>query len=145
MRLTSLWQYFLLVIPNFSSMMTSSNGNISTLLAICAGNSPVTGEFPARMPVTRSFDVFFDQRLYKRLSKQWWGWWFETPSRPLWCHCNVCIGTDLKDVIRQIDEELAKISARVNTNRLSWNNDKRNFMLLMPKDSSHCTDNIFIN
>ena len=27
----------------------------SALLAICAGNSPVTGEFPARRPVTRSF------------------------------------------------------------------------------------------
>ena len=27
-------------------MKTSSNGNISALLAICAGNSPVTGEFP---------------------------------------------------------------------------------------------------
>ena len=26
--------------------------------------------------------------LNKRLSKQWWGWWFETPSRPLWCHYN---------------------------------------------------------
>ena len=32
----------------------------SALLAICAGNSPVTGEFPAQRPVTRSFDVFFD-------------------------------------------------------------------------------------
>ena len=31
----------------------------SALLAICAGNSPVTGEFHAQMPVTRSFDVFF--------------------------------------------------------------------------------------
>ena len=29
----------------------------SALLAICAGNSPVTGEFPAQRPVTRSFDV----------------------------------------------------------------------------------------
>ena len=34
------------------------------------------------------FDVFFDLRLNKRLSKQWWGWWFETPSRPLLRHCN---------------------------------------------------------
>ena len=57
----------------------------SSLLAICAGNSPVTGQ----SPVTRSFDVFFDLRLNKRLSKQSWGWWLETPSRPLWCHCNV--------------------------------------------------------
>ena len=56
----------------------------SALLALCAGNSPVTGEFPAQRPVTRSFNVFFDLRLNKRLSKQSWGWWFETPSRPLW-------------------------------------------------------------
>ena len=41
----------------------------SALLAICAGNSPVPGEFPTQRPVTRSFDVFFDLRLNKRLSK----------------------------------------------------------------------------
>ena len=41
----------------------------SSLLAICAGKSPVTGEFPAQRPETRSFDVFFDLRLNKRLSK----------------------------------------------------------------------------
>ena len=39
----------------------------SALLAICAGNLPVTGEFPAQRPVTRSFDVFFDLRLNKQL------------------------------------------------------------------------------
>ena len=61
----------------------------SALLAICPGNSPITGEFPTQRPVTRSFDVFFDLRLNKRLSKQWRGWWFEMPSRPLWRHCNV--------------------------------------------------------
>ena len=60
----------------------------SALLAICAGNSPVIGEFPAQRPMTRSFDVFFDLRLNERLSKHWWGWWFETPSRPLWRHSN---------------------------------------------------------
>ena len=60
----------------------------SALLAICAGNSPVTGEFPAQRPVTRSFDVFLDLHLNKRLSKQSWGWWFETLSRPLWRHSN---------------------------------------------------------
>ena len=61
----------------------------STLLVICAGISPLTCEFPAHRPVTASFDVFFDLRLYKRLSKQSWGWWFDTLSRPLWRHCNV--------------------------------------------------------
>ena len=61
----------------------------SALLALCARNSPVTGEFPSQRPVTRSCDVFFDLRLNKRFSKQSWGWCFETPSRSHWCHCNV--------------------------------------------------------
>ena len=59
----------------------------SVLLAVCVGNSPVTGEFPAQRPVMWSFDVFFDLRLNKQLSKQSWGWWFETPLHPLWRHC----------------------------------------------------------
>ena len=58
---------------------------LSALLAICVGNSP-GGEFPAQRPETRSFDIFFDLRLNKRLSKQSWGWWFETLSRQLWRH-----------------------------------------------------------
>ena len=61
---------------------------VSALLAIYAGNSQVTCEFPTQRPVTRSFDVFFDLHLNKRFSKQWWGWWFETPSCSLWRHCN---------------------------------------------------------
>ena len=56
----------------------------SALLAICAGNSPVPGAFLAQRPVTQSFDVFFDLCLNNGLSKQSWGWWFETLSRPLW-------------------------------------------------------------
>ena len=56
----------------------------SALLAIYAGNSPVTGEFPAQRPVTRSSDVFFDLGLNKRLSKRSLGWWSETPSCSLW-------------------------------------------------------------
>ena len=60
----------------------------SALLAICAGNSPVPGEFPTQRPVTQSFDVFFDLRLNKQLSKQSWGWWFDTLSGSLWRQCN---------------------------------------------------------
>ena len=60
----------------------------SALLVLCAGNSPVTGEFPAQRPVTRSFDAYVDLRPNKRLSKQSWGWWFESPSHLLWRHCN---------------------------------------------------------
>ena len=44
----------------------------SALLALCAGNSPVTSEFPAQRPVTQSLDVFFDLRLNKQLSKVIW-------------------------------------------------------------------------
>ena len=50
----------------------------------------VSGEFPVQRPVMWSFDVFFDLPLNKRLSKQSWGWWFETPSRPLWRYRNEC-------------------------------------------------------
>ena len=64
-------------------------GTFSASLAFCPRNSPVTGEFPSQRPVTRSFDVFFDPRLKKRLSKQSWGWWFEMLSRSLWRHCDV--------------------------------------------------------
>ena len=78
----------------FSPVSSASQGwrhqmeTFSALLAICAGNSPVSGELPPQRPVTRSFDVFFDLLLNKRLSKQSWRWWFETPCRSLWRHCN---------------------------------------------------------
>ena len=53
------------------------------LRALC-----VTGEFPSHRPVTRSFGVFFDLRLNRRLSKQPRRWWFETSACSLWRHCN---------------------------------------------------------
>ena len=56
----------------------------SALLAICARNSSVPGEFPARRPVTRGLNVFFDLHPYKRLGNQWW---FETPPCSLRRHC----------------------------------------------------------
>ena len=55
----------------------------------CAGNSPVTGEFPVQRPVTRSFGVVFDLRLKRQLSKQWGRWRFGMPLRSLWRNCNV--------------------------------------------------------
>ena len=66
------------------------------LLAIGEGNSSGIGEFPAQRPVTPSFDVFFDLRPNKRLSKQPWGWWFETPSGPLWRHCKLSMAVDMR-------------------------------------------------
>ena len=61
----------------------------SALLALCEGNSPVIGEFPSQRPGARSFDVFLDLRLNKRLSKPSRRRWFDTSSRSLWRHCNV--------------------------------------------------------
>ena len=61
----------------------------STLLALCAGNSPVTGEFPSQRSMMQSVDNFFDVHLNKRLSKQSRHWWFEQPSRSLQRHRKV--------------------------------------------------------
>ena len=64
------------------NMMTSSIGNFFRVTGY------LWGEFPTQRPVTRSFDVYFDLRPDKRLSKQLWGWWFETLSHSLWRHRN---------------------------------------------------------
>ena len=58
-------------------MMTSSNGNIFLVAGLCVcvcggggggGGGGFTSEFPSQRPVTRSFDVFVDLRLNKRMS-----------------------------------------------------------------------------
>ena len=73
-------------------MMTSSNRNIFRVTGPLCGEFTGPGEFTTQRPVTRSFDVFFDLRLNKRLSKQPWGWWFERLSSSLWRHCNAHLG-----------------------------------------------------
>ena len=73
----------------------------SALLAICAGNSLVTGEFPAQRPVTRNLDVFFDLRLNKLLSKLSRHWWFEMPSCSLWLNYN---GTNMSKCVQAVPE-----------------------------------------
>ena len=69
-------------ITTLVTVITSSNGNIFRLTGPLSGE--FTGEFLSQRPVTRSFDVFFDLCLNKRLSNQSWGWWFGTPLCPLW-------------------------------------------------------------
>ena len=44
---------------------------------LCEGNPPVASGFPSQRPVTRSFDVFFDLYLNKRLGEQSRRWWFD--------------------------------------------------------------------
>ena len=83
------WGFFVshLLLPWWRHQMET----FSALLAICAGNSPVPDEFPTQRPVTRSFDVSFDLRPNKWLSKQSWGYWFVTLSCSLWRHRNAII------------------------------------------------------
>ena len=83
----SAWCLFWQHGPNITEnhMMTSSNGNIFRVTGPLCGEF---GEFPAQRSVPRSFDVFFDLRLNKRLRKQSWGRWFETPLRSLLRHCS---------------------------------------------------------
>ena len=66
----------------------------STLLALCVGKPLVTGKFPSHRQWREALIVFFDLHLNNRLSKQSGYQWFETPSRSLWRHCNVHLGTD---------------------------------------------------
>ena len=74
--------------PYSQCMMTSSNGNNGLVTGPLCGNLPMSGEFLSQSPVTRSFDAFFDLHLNKPLSKQSWGWWFQSPSYLLWRHYN---------------------------------------------------------
>ena len=71
------------------NMMTSSNGNIFRVTGHLWWECTGPRFIPAQRPVTRGFDVLFDLRMNKRLSKQSWSWWFEKLTRPLWRHCNV--------------------------------------------------------
>ena len=90
------------------NMMTSSNGNIFRVTGILCGEFTGPDEFPTQRPVTPSFDVFFDLRLNKRLSKQPRGWWFETQSWSLWRHRNeykagIYLVDEFKTLIKSLD------------------------------------------
>ena len=100
-------------------MMTSSI--LSVLLAICAGISPVTGEFPAQRPVTRSFHFFFNLRPNKRLSKQSRGWRFETPSHSLWRQCNDAVPYQIIAPSYRCLNEMADIWQTTSSNNFGSN------------------------
>ena len=70
------------------SMMTSSNENIFRVTDLLWEKA--TGHRWIRLtrPMMQSFDVFFDLRLNKRLSKHARRQWFQTPSGSIWRHSN---------------------------------------------------------
>ena len=70
-------------------MMKSSNGNIFRVTGHLCGEFTDHRWIPRTKASDGSFDVFFDLHPNKRLSKQSWDWWFETPSHPLWRLFNV--------------------------------------------------------
>ena len=81
--------YIQLVYNHSCCTMTSSHGSIFRV------NGPLWGEStghrwsPSQRPMGQSFDIFFDLRLNKQLSKQLMRRWFGAPSRSLWHHGNM--------------------------------------------------------
>ena len=71
--------------PYFTQWWRHQMETFSALLALCEGNSPITGDFPSPRPVMRSFDLHLNKRLSKPSRRRW----FEMPSHSLWRHYNV--------------------------------------------------------
>ena len=97
-------------------MMTSSNGNIFRVTGPLCGEFTGLGEFPTQRPVMRSFDVYFDLCLNKRLCKQSWGWWFEMLLCPLWGHSNEA-KVHLMIFYRAGQHQICSHSAKPNTHQ----------------------------
>ena len=120
-------------------MMTSPNGTFSALPALCVGNSPATGVFPAQRPATRSFYVFFDLRLNKRLNKLSRRLWFEMPSRSLWRRIYVFVSYKFVPCSMLISTLLYPISSniwpRYNSIRLSMDGFRRLNKFIFWKDN----------
>ena len=101
----------------------------STLLALCEGKPPVTGGFPSQRIVTRGFDVFFDIRLNKLLSKQSRRRWFERPSCPLSRHCNTMT---LVGSLAPGNKALNTVRCRYNADNLLPNQCIDPFLVTLP-------------
>ena len=101
-------------------VMTSSNGNIFRVTGPLCGEFTGPGEFPAQRPVTRSFDVFFDLHPNKPLSKQPWGWWFETPSWSLWRHYKVLRLSHVNTLVVEFSECISRGSFGTHDDDVIW-------------------------
>ena len=108
-------------------MMTSSNGNILRV------TGPLCGEFTGHRWILRTkarkqkFDVFFDLHMKKRLSKQSWGWWFETQLRSLWCHCNAWTACNCQNHYHLKENIKKKLSEKIITKYGLIKKDKLRF------------------
>ena len=108
---------------------------------LCVGNSLVIDEFPTQRPVTRSFDVFFDLRLNKRLSKQSWGCWFEMLSCPLWRHHNAKL---MFHPAMMVSGKSVSCNQSLPVHEISKQRSPVTFNTLRPRQNGrHFTDNIF--
>ena len=111
-------------------MMTSSNGNIFRVTGPLCGNPPVTCGFPSQRPVSRSFYIFIDLCLNKRLSKQSIRMWFEMPSCPLWRDCNECPRTSRFWAVSRLDvhnkfrDGYIMVTFSLNVRPIGWNRSK---------------------
>ena len=84
MYLESMWGPDLMAIV--CMYMTSPNGNIFCVTGQLCGEFTDHWWIPCTKASDADLDVFFDLWLNKRLSKQSWDWWFETPSCSFWRH-----------------------------------------------------------
>ena len=67
----------------------------SALIAYYEGKPLIIDGLSSERPATRNIDIFFGQRLNKRLSKRSRRRWFQTPSRPLLRHFNSVINKNI--------------------------------------------------
>ena len=97
---------------------------------------------PTQRPVTRSFDVFFDLRLNKRLSKQSWGWWFETLLRSSWCHRNVLTVCSVQCLHIYRDSgailTILNVMFRLRTKRTPFLRETHQLPMDSPTKDQHC-------
>ena len=97
---------------NTACMMTSSNGNVFRVTGHLCGEFTGPRWFPPHKGQWRGALMWvFYLRLNKRLSKQSWGWWFETLLSRLWRHRNgnaffeTCVSTKEKEARGLVDHQ----------------------------------------
>ena len=84
-----------------------------SLLGLCAGNSPVTGEFPAQRPVMQSFDVFFWHISKEAIMLNLMHWSYIHSSRCyVWRPCH-----KFRDVLMELSGVVSKGSVH---GQMSW-------------------------